>query len=150
VRAALDIRAAAAVQPAFLATRLGLHCGPVLCREGDYVGRTVNIAARITAQAAPHQLLVSDHARVEASGLEGLLFTPVGRRILKGVNDEIELFDVKSSAEELAGPRIVDPVCGMLLNIGTAPTRVTVDGTEHVFCSEHCLQRFTEDPDRYR
>lgn len=149
VRAALDIRAEAARQPAFLATRLGVHCGPVLCREGDYVGRTVNVAARITAQAAPHQLLVSDQVRAEAAELD-VGFASVGRRLLKGLDDEIDLFEVTPRTEAPPSERFVDPVCGMVLEASTVAARLTLDGTEYAFCSEHCLQRLTADPDRYR
>jgi adenylate cyclase len=33
--------------------RVGLHAGPVVFQHGDYFGRTVNIAARITDHARP-------------------------------------------------------------------------------------------------
>ena len=41
-----------------------------------------------------------------------------------------------------------DPVCGM--NVSEHGTLRTVhQGTTYVFCSEHCLQRFRDDPARY-
>lgn len=70
------IRSAAGAEPAFLATRIGVHFGSVLCREGDYIGATVNIAARVTAQAAPHQLLVTDAVRTALQN-PGATFDPV-------------------------------------------------------------------------
>jgi class 3 adenylate cyclase len=33
--------------------RVGLHTGPVVFQDGDYFGRTVNVAARITDYARP-------------------------------------------------------------------------------------------------
>ena len=39
---------------------VGLHAGPVVFQDGDYFGRTVNLAARIAAHAGPGQVLVSD------------------------------------------------------------------------------------------
>jgi adenylate cyclase len=44
---------------------VGLHTGPVVYQEGDYFGRTVNIAARIADYARPGEVLVSQEV-VEA------------------------------------------------------------------------------------
>jgi adenylate cyclase len=37
----------------------GIHAGPVIFQEGDYFGRTVNLAARIAEYARPGEVLVS-------------------------------------------------------------------------------------------
>ena len=58
VLAALDMvegAAANALPPA----RVGIHAGPVVFQDGDYFGRTVNIAARIADYARPSEVLVS-------------------------------------------------------------------------------------------
>ena len=70
---------------------VGLHAGPVIFQEGDYYGRTVNLAARIAGYAAPGQVLVSQ-ALVDLSGGPGLAFTPVGPVELKGVAAATHLF----------------------------------------------------------
>ena len=41
--------------------RIGI-AGPVIVQEGDYYGRTVNVAARIADYAGPHEVLVSEAA----------------------------------------------------------------------------------------
>ena len=38
---------------------VGIHAGPVVFQEGDYFGRTVNLAARIAEYARPGEVLVS-------------------------------------------------------------------------------------------
>jgi adenylate cyclase len=38
---------------------VGIHAGPVIFQEGDYFGRTVNLAARIAEYARPGEVLVS-------------------------------------------------------------------------------------------
>jgi len=43
-----------------------------------------------------------------------------------------------------------DPVCGMQVEIAHAPAAATRDGVTYRFCSDHCRDRFTADPDRYR
>ena len=42
-----------------LALRVGLQAGPVLRRDGDLFGDTVNLAARLMGQASPGQILTS-------------------------------------------------------------------------------------------
>src|SRR5215210_6649321 len=64
VLAALDMVegvAAHALPPA----HVGIHAGRVVFQEGDYFGRTVNIAARIAEYARPGEVLVS-HEVVDA------------------------------------------------------------------------------------
>ncbi len=70
---------------------VGLHAGPVIFQEGDYYGRTVNLAARIAGYAQPGQVLVSQ-ALVDLSGSPELAFTSVGPVELKGVAGSTNLF----------------------------------------------------------
>ena len=70
---------------------VGLHAGPVIFQEGDYYGRTVNLAARIAGYALPGQVLVSQ-ALVEVSSDPGLAYTTVGPVELKGVAGTTHLF----------------------------------------------------------
>jgi class 3 adenylate cyclase len=64
--------------------RVGVEAGPVVFQDGDYFGRTVNVAARIAAHAGPSDVLVSE-AVVSAVGDDGLDFEEVGAVELKGV-----------------------------------------------------------------
>jgi adenylate cyclase len=69
---------------------VGLHAGPVVFQDGDYFGRTVNLAARIAAHAGPGQVLVSDQVVAECP--DGpVAFEPIGRVPLKGVTDPVPL-----------------------------------------------------------
>jgi adenylate cyclase len=54
LRCALDIGRRAAKEPHFPACGLGVSCGRAMYREGDYVGTTVNVAARLVAAADRH------------------------------------------------------------------------------------------------
>ena len=76
-------------------------------------------------------------------------FVPLGKRRLKGVADEIELFEAVRRSEAAAGLRQVDPVCGMELGPGEPAARLVFAGRERVFCSQGCLQRFVATPERY-
>jgi adenylate cyclase len=92
VSAALDMVegvAAEALPPA----RVGIHAGPVVFQEGDYFGRTVNIAARISEYARPGEVLASQEV-VDAADLVGVVFTAIGPIELKGVSKPLTLHSV--------------------------------------------------------
>ncbi len=44
---------------------------------------------------------------------------------------------------------VVDPVCGMDVDLATAAARIVHDGVEHGFCSAGCAERFAADPGAY-
>ena len=70
--------------------RVGINAGAVIVQEGDYFGRTVNIAARIADYARPHEVLVSEEAR-QSAGDAGVAFELVGDVPLKGVPRAVRL-----------------------------------------------------------
>lgn len=76
---------------------VGIHAGPVLFQEGDYYGRTVNVASRIADYARPGELLVSQ-AVVDAAGESGAEFTEIGPVQLKGVAGLTVLHAARRSA----------------------------------------------------
>jgi adenylate cyclase len=71
--------------------RVGLHTGPVVFQDGDYFGRTVNIAARITDYARPGEVLVSDAVATATTGPHGMRYQPIGPINLKGVLTAVTL-----------------------------------------------------------
>jgi class 3 adenylate cyclase len=68
--------------------RVGINAGTVIEQEGDFFGRTVNVAARIADFARPHEVLVSEEARTAVDGVE---FEPVGDVPLRGVSRPVTL-----------------------------------------------------------
>jgi adenylate cyclase len=72
--------------------RVGLHTGPVVFQNGDYFGRTVNIAARITDYARPGEVLVSDEVVAATDGFQAARYQPVGPVSLKGLTAPITLY----------------------------------------------------------
>lgn len=70
---------------------VGVHAGPVIFRDGDYFGRTVNIASRIAGRAGPGEVLVSE-ATVESASSVEVRFEPLGPVELKGVARTIQVF----------------------------------------------------------
>jgi adenylate cyclase len=73
--------------------RVGINAGGVIFRDGDYFGKTVNVASRIADYARPGEVLVSDEVRARWSG-DGVRFEPIGPVALKGLRDELTLYAV--------------------------------------------------------
>ena len=59
---------------------IGVNAGPVIYDEGDYFGRTVNIAARIASEAGPEEVLVGE-AVLATGGSDGVSFESEARPI---------------------------------------------------------------------
>ncbi|HLY39380.1 MAG TPA: adenylate cyclase regulatory domain-containing protein [Candidatus Binatia bacterium] len=148
VACALEIERRAAAEPRFPALRAGINWGRVLYRDGDYVGANVNVAARVADEAGRHEVFVTEAVRRAAAPVGGIEFRPVGRRRLKGVSDEVELFRAVA-VDETATARVVDPVCGMEIGAAEAAARLALGDRELAFCSAQCLQRYVADPARY-
>jgi adenylate cyclase len=68
---------------------VGIHAGPIVVQDGDYFGRTVNLAARIAGQAGAGQVLVTDE--VVAAGSDGVRFEALGPVRLKGLTRPVRL-----------------------------------------------------------
>ncbi len=90
VAAALDLLEAvpqADLPPA----RAGITSGPVVFREGDYFGRAVNMASRITDYARPGEVLVTETV-AESPAPSGSAFDDLGTVELKGIREPVRLF----------------------------------------------------------
>jgi len=73
---------------------VGIHAGPVVFQEGDYFGRTVNLAARIAEYARPGEVLVSQ-AVVDVAEGGPVMFAEVGPVELKGVSGPLRLYTAR-------------------------------------------------------
>lgn len=69
--------------------RAGISSGEAMERGGDWFGRPVNLASRITAIARPGSVLVDQPAR-EAAG-DGYEWSFAGKRRIKGVDEDVAL-----------------------------------------------------------
>jgi class 3 adenylate cyclase len=80
-----------------ISIRAGIHSGEVLLADEQVRGVAVHVAARIVAEAAPGEVLVSAVTRELAEGGPTHGFEARGRHRLKGVEREHELFAVSSA-----------------------------------------------------
>jgi adenylate cyclase len=71
---------------------VGVNAGPMIYEEGDYFGRTVNIAARIASKASAHQVFLGEDVlhHVEPRGFRVL---EAGAFELKGIANPLTLYE---------------------------------------------------------
>jgi adenylate cyclase len=87
----LDLVAAAdAAGAAFPQLRAGVTYGPVLTRAGDWFGRPVNLASRITALARAGSVLATGDVRDAAAGAD-VRWSAAGARRVRGVPEPVSL-----------------------------------------------------------
>jgi class 3 adenylate cyclase len=144
VRFSVGLDATAAREPNFPALRTGIHHGPVLYRVGDYIGNTVNVAARIAAIADANEILVTEPV-AEAAAEAGVVIVPAGEHELAGISEPVWLWRLERRAKERPP---FDPVCGMAVGEDAA-ARLVHQGVEYAFCSPACLRKFLDHPERY-
>jgi adenylate cyclase len=75
----------------------GVHAGPVVQRDGDVYGATVNTASRVADRAASGSILVTAAAVAACDGAQ-IAFEPRGDLALKGIDDPIPVFEARRTA----------------------------------------------------
>ena len=99
-------------EPQFPALHIGADHGKVLYREGDYVGGTVNLAARVASAGAAGQFLITEDLRDAGQDVADADFASLPPRRLKGIPNPVCLVEVRHRAPQ-GSSRETDPVCGM-------------------------------------
>jgi adenylate cyclase len=94
VDAAIELVARAdEAREGFPQLRAGVARGDALNRGGDWYGRPVNVASRVTSVARPGSVLVTESVREAAE--DAFAFSRAGKRKLKGVKGEVALYRVR-------------------------------------------------------
>jgi adenylate cyclase len=99
---ALDlVDAADAEGEDFPQLRVGMASGAALSRAGDWYGRPVNLASRVTSIARPGSVLATRDVR-DAVG-DDYRWSPAGARSLKGVDGPVRLYRARRLVRDDAG-----------------------------------------------
>jgi adenylate cyclase len=98
VEAALTLVDAAAAEENLPMMRAGIAHGPAIARVGDWYGRPVNLASRITGIARGGSVVVDERAK-EAAG-DGFSYSFAGERRLKGIQGGVKLFRARREPVE--------------------------------------------------
>jgi adenylate cyclase len=96
VRAGLDLVNAAGARD-LPSLRVGIAMGEALNRSGDWYGRPVNLAARLTAFARPDSVVVADSIKTAIEHTEDFSFSFAGRRRFKGLKGDVAVHRVRAS-----------------------------------------------------
>jgi adenylate cyclase len=81
--------------------RVGLACGPVVAKDGDYFGPVVNLASRIVNVAKPGTVLTSDEVHETLEDRDGLTWRPLRPRQLRDVG-RVQLWSLSREGDERA------------------------------------------------
>jgi len=146
IRAAREIGAA---EHRFPSVRVGMHYGPAIERAGDYFGRTVNIAARVSALAGAGEVLVTEDVMQAAGELDAVRFIARGRHPLRGIEDPVAIYLASPGAQQSPEGLPIDPVCHMAVDPDRAAGMVVHEGVRYHFCSVHCVRRFASEPEQF-
>ncbi len=88
----LDIVDAAAAEKDFPRLRVGVAFGSAATRGGDWFGKPINLASRVTGVARPGAVLVEEAAREAIADAAGIAWSFAGARRLRGVGDKLRLY----------------------------------------------------------
>lgn len=72
--------------------RVGLAYGPSVSRAGDWFGRPVNLASRLTGVARAGSVVCDEAFRDAIADADGVVWSTVGDRRLKGISSPMRLF----------------------------------------------------------
>jgi class 3 adenylate cyclase len=131
-----------------LALRTGLTVGDVILFEGDdYIGHAVNLAARLSDLARPHEVLACPEVADDAPPWVQVVH--LGAREVRSLG-AVELVELSLCPSPKP---VIDPVCRLALPAETVMvTRTTAAGAIVPFCSESCAEtwdgRRTPEVDR--
>jgi len=112
-RAAVDIQLGMAgmapVEKVRLGVRIGLHYGPVVERDGDVFGDTVNLSARLTEMASRGQIITSLETVERLGDLQRLDCRKLYAIPVKGKEKDVQICEILwtdvDDATTLAAPR---------------------------------------------
>ena len=127
----------------------GCTTAPRSAGNGDYFGSSVNLAARISALASEHEVLLSAATASSAGAIPDVGYEARGRRDLKGVAEPVELVAAVHAGVSDHVSLAVDPVCHMRVDRDKAAGRLMYRGTPYVFCAPECAAAFGSRPGRY-
>ena len=129
-----------------LVLRGGLAGGDVILMEGDdYIGHSVNLAARLGQVAQPHEILaVPEMAAAAPPWVRPVPLDPIE---LNGFREPVKVFNLEWGNHR--GETVQDPVCSMEVPVdAVVETRTGADGETVSFCSASCAEVW-DDAERH-
>lgn len=126
--------------------RGGVHHGPAIEADDDFFGGTVNLAARVAAQAAGGQLLATTEVALAGRDV-GAVVTHVGLVSLRNIAEPVDLFEIEFNPSEDV---VLDPVCAMKVpRSGPSSIHLRVGDRDVWFCGLACVATWAQNPERF-
>jgi class 3 adenylate cyclase len=129
--------------------RVGMHHGPAIERNGDYIGATVNLAARISGAASGGEVLLTARTAALAPLIEGVLYESRGRQALRNIRDPVEIVAAVRHGHTSEQGLAIDPVCQMAVDPERAAGRLNYNDSTYFFCTLACAGDFAGHPERF-
>jgi class 3 adenylate cyclase len=111
---------------------VGVHAGEAVATAEGYIGRAVNIAARLCAVARPGEVLVSSTVKGITQASIQVGFIPKGKRRLKGIQDPIVVYavtrDMTATAPRSVPRRVFVGAGGVAAAVVVAIAALAVSG----------------------
>jgi adenylate cyclase len=133
----------------FPVVRAGLHHGSALVRADRHFGTTVNLAARVAAQATGGRILCTQSIAdgLAHSGITDVEVKHHGLVSLRNLPQPVDLYEIVLSS--FVCDYAIDPVCKMQVDTRRAAGELHVNNRTYWFCSLSCVERFAKGPSAY-
>lgn len=126
----------------FLPLHAGLHYGPIVKKDDDYFGSTINTASRITSAAEKGRILCSAEFLNQLPEAHPFVVKNKGVHQFKNLMKPVELFEMSCCIENLTRIYVIDPVCHMLIKTPADALQFQHKEERYYFCSENCLEMY--------
>lgn len=126
----------------FLPLHAGLHYGPIVKKDGDYFGSTINTASRITSAAEKGQIICSAEFLNQLPKDHPYVVAAKGLYTFKNLLKSVELFEMSCCIEYMTKKYVIDPVCHMLIKTPATALQLQQNEEPYYFCSENCLEMY--------
>ena len=124
----------------------GMHHGPAIERDDDYIGAAVNLAARVSAAASGGEVLLTAQTAALAPAIDGVLYESRGRQVLRNVRDPVELVAAVRQGHTSDQGLAIDPVCRMAVDPAHAAGRLNYDDDDLLLLHAHLRRRIRTAP----
>jgi len=126
----------------FLPLHAGLHYGPIIKKDGDYFGTTINTASRITSVATKGQMVCSSDFISQLPENHPFIIDSKGLHQFKNLLKPVDLFEMSCCIEYMTRKYVIDPMCHMLIKTPATALQWQHKEEHYYFCSEICLEMY--------
>jgi adenylate cyclase len=148
VRLGLEIVHTFHLKPGFPVVHVGMHTGSAVKQGSDWLGASVNLAARVAGAAGGDEVLLTEATHEALREIDGVDLESRGKLRFRNVAEPVHVYRAHVQGLRVGGLPI-DPVCRMTVAPELSAGHLLHGGQQHSFCSLKCAAAFAGDPDRF-